>query len=238
MPPDPVGVRSFPVPAFGPTLEGSLAPDWYDRSSLRGDFMVMIGGQTEADYLRKTREDRRCEFIDGIVYMPPSVHANHQFDLFLLLWLIQGYHARRPIGVIQGGPTMLRLRDDCWLEPDLFVLPSGTEVQIRAEGFARPPVLLAVEVLSPSTRSHDLEIKSALFREANVAEFWFIDRRDRLVIVERWANGGYITERVESGPVVSRSLAGFWFDSGWLWAEPGPNPFDCLDQILAGPPTP
>lgn len=238
MPPDPVGAR----PGLSPTLEldqlpaGAESPvDFYDRSSLRGDFMVMIDGQTEADFWLRA-PDTRCEFIDGIVYMPPSGHANHQFDFQSLLWLISVYHAHHPVGVIQSGPTILKLRDDCLLEPDLFVLPLGTEAQIRADGYVRTPVLLAVEILSPSTRSHDLVVKSALYRAANVAEIWFVDRRDRVVIVERWDGATYRTERFESGPVVSRALLGFWFDVSWLWAEPEPNRLACLNQILAGPP--
>ena len=122
------------------------------------------------------------------------------------------------------------------LEPDLFVLPVGTKAQIREDGFGRPPALLVVEVLSPSNRSHDLETKSALYREANVAEIWFVDRRDQVLIAERREAEGYATNRFKTGPVVSRALPGFWFNADWLWAEPEPNLLDCLDLILAGPP--
>ena len=40
--------------------------DRYDRSSLVGDFMVMIDDQTEEEYLRRCPEGRFCEFIDGV----------------------------------------------------------------------------------------------------------------------------------------------------------------------------
>ena len=63
--------------------------EWYDRSSLVGDFMVMIAGQTEEDYLRRAPENRTCEFIDGIVYMPSPAEAWHQFDIQLLLVLLE-----------------------------------------------------------------------------------------------------------------------------------------------------
>lgn len=240
MPPDPAGVRPG-APALAEPDESSIpvddsSPDWYDRSSLPGDFMVMIADQTEAEYLRRAPQKPRCEFIDGIVYMPPSVHPDHQFDFQFLRCLISFWHAHRPLGVIQSGPTILKLRDDCLLEPDLFVLPEGARPQLREDRFGRPPVLLVVEFLSPSTRSHDLLVKSALYREANVDEVWFIDRRDRVVIVERREGDQYVTERFETGPVTSRSLSGFWFDASWLWAEPEPNLRLCLDQILAGPP--
>ena len=96
--------------------------------------------------------------------------------------------------------------------------------------------MLVVEVLSPSFRDHDQKTKAALYREAQAEEIWFVDRPGRVVIVERREGDHYQTDRINAGPIVSRSLPGFWFDAGWLWAEPEPNLLDCLDQILAGPP--
>src|SRR5947209_3227074 len=53
----------------GPDVDPDPSKGWYDRSSLKGDFMVMIADQTEEDYLRRCPEDRFCEFIDGVVYL-------------------------------------------------------------------------------------------------------------------------------------------------------------------------
>ena len=239
MPPNSVGIRPGSSTLVGPQVESvrheEFASDWYDRSSLDGDFMVMIAGQTEADWLRRA-PDTFCEFIDGIVYMPPRVRYEHRDDVHFLLFLIQYYHLHRPIGCIATGPVALKLRKDCWLEPDLFLVPEGAREQIRDEGFGRPPVLLVVEVLSPSKRAYDLETKAKLYREAPVEEIWFVDRPNRVLIVERREAGGDTTERVEAGPVLSRSLPGFWFDAAWLWTEPTPNLLDCAKTILAGPP--
>ena len=87
MPPDPVGSRTGLATLGelgpGPARDVDDAPDWYDRSSLAGDFMVMIAGQTEEDWLRRA-PDTFCEFIDGIVYMPPRVLPEHQEDVNFL----------------------------------------------------------------------------------------------------------------------------------------------------------
>ena len=63
--------------------------DWYDRSSLVGDFMVMIPDQTEEDYLRRCPEGQTCEYIDGIVYTPSPVDAWHQFEVQFLTILVE-----------------------------------------------------------------------------------------------------------------------------------------------------
>ena len=237
MPPEPTGIRSLKAPDAGLFEEESRErPDWYDRSSLPGDFMVMIAGQTEDDYLRNAPDRQFCEFIDGIVYMPPRDHIVHQLNVQFLVALLSYYHAQRPVGLLATGPAAIKLRDGCWLEPDLFIVPEMARAQVKFDGFARPPVLLAVEVLSPSNRDHDLVTKAALYREARVDEVWFVDRPNRGVLVDRRDGDVYLSERVEAGPVISRALPGFWFDTGWLWAEPEPNLLDCIQQVLAGPP--
>ncbi len=208
---------------------------WYDRSSLVGDFMVMIDGQTEGDFLRYAPENRTCEFIDGIVYMPSPATLEHQFDNQILFFLLEGFTGERRSGIVLTGPAAVRLRPDCLLEPDAFVLPFDCEQQMHGI-YCEPPLLIVVEVLSRSNRSHDLSRKSALYREAGVPEVYFIDDRDGVVIVERNADGATVTDRVETGPVISRALPGFWFDASWLWASPRPNLLQCLVRILAGPP--
>ncbi len=209
--------------------------DWYDRSSLVGDFMVMIAGQTEEDYLRRAPEHRTCEFIDGIVYIPSPVDAWHQREIQLLVVLLEMFGTQREVGIILTGPTAFRPRPACYLEPDVFVLPTGGESQIHG-WYSDPPALLVVEVLSPSTRSHDLKLKTRLYREAGVLEIYLVDDRDKVMIVERRTADGYLTERVESGPIRSQAILGFWFDASWLWARLRPNLMRCLEQVLAGPP--
>ena len=231
-----------PIPDDSRTAAATLEPlsatdaptDWYDRSSLPGDFLVMIAGQTEEDYFRRAPDGQFCEFIDGIVYMPPRVHYVHQRDVQFLVFLVMSYHARRPIGCLATGPAALKLRDGCWVEPDLFLVPADQKGTLEVEGYGTPPVLLVVEVLSPSNRDHDLITKSALYREAQVDEVWFIDRPYHEVIVDRREGDTYTSERIKAGPVVARSLAGFWFDVAWLWREP--DVLECINTILAGPP--
>ncbi len=233
MAPDPQGTTKAESPEFGGN--GFLAADLYDRSSLRGDFLVMIADQTVEEFLRRSPKYPFCEFIDGTVYMHAAVTHEHQFDVQLLIILVGMFNSVREVGILLSGPALLRLRDDCYLEPDVFVLPLGTKHQ-ENDLTPDPPALLVVEVLSPGTRSYDLSQKLALYREANAAEVWFIDGRDKVVIVDREAGDGRESLRVESGPIRSTGLPGFWFDVDWLWADPRPNLMACLNQILAGSP--
>ena len=209
--------------------------DWYDRSSLRGDFMVMIDDQTEEEYFRRCPEGQFCEFIDGIVYMPSPVSLQHQFDAQFLMFLLAGFNAKRKLGHVLTGPAAVRLREGCNVEPDIFVVPF--DPRRTFDGYiCDPPILLVVEVLSKSDRSYDLKMKAAHYQEAGVEEIWFVDRRGQALIVHRRSGDGYETLKVEAGPFFSQSLPGFWFDVDWLWAKPEPDVLECLTAILAGPP--
>jgi Uma2 family endonuclease len=208
--------------------------DCYDRSSLVGDFLVMIADQTEEEYFRRAPENKICEYIDGTVYMPSPAELWHQFDIQLLVFLLEGFTADRQLGHVLTGPAALKIRDGCYLEPDLCVIPY--EANSEFQGFFRlPPVLLVVEVLSKSTRSHDLNRKAELYREAGVLEIWFLDLREQLLIVHRLTADGYEVEQLAAGVYRSRAVPGFWLDVSWLWARPRPNVMACLRAILAGP---
>ena len=208
---------------------------WYDRSSLDGDYMVMIPDQTLEDYLRRAPENKICEYIDGIVYMPSPASLRHQFDVILLSFLLRGFTTTWLVGRLLAAPACLRVSEGRLLEPDLFVVPADHIGDTKTH-YVDPPVLLVIEVLSRSTRSLDLTRKIELYRQVEVAEIWFVDDREEALIVHRLTDRGYEVERVESGILRCRSIPGFWIDVAWLWADPEPNVIVCLEAILAGPP--
>jgi Uma2 family endonuclease len=93
---------------------------------------------------------------------------------------------------------------------------------------------LVVEVLSPSNRRYDFRDKRLIYREAGVGEVWFIDPELRQIIGDRRQGGSYTEEIVTAGRVSSTILQGFWVNASWLWAQPLPNRFACLEEILRG----
>ncbi len=60
------------------------------------------------------------------------------------------------------------------VQPDVFVVPLVDGRRPRSFGEAKR-LLLAAEVLSPSTARQDRVEKRALYREESVAEFWIVD---------------------------------------------------------------
>jgi Uma2 family endonuclease len=202
----------------------------YDRSSFEGDFLVAIPGQTAEDFEEYAPESQFCEYFDGVIYMPTPVTDRHQDWTIFLCDLVNGFRLARGLGQVLTGPAVLRLTPEHKPEPDLFARPVGGAVE------GGPKAVFVVEVLSPSNRAYDLHHKAAIYQSAGIPEIWYVDGEGPSVIVDRREEGGYRREAYSEGVAHSTGLPGFWIDAGWLWPDPLPNPRECLELILAGPP--
>ena len=167
-----------------PHVEPVPPESWYDRSSITADAMVTIEGQNEHDFFQYAPENRYCEFMDGIIYMPSPVSLRHQFLVGFWYTLLAGFGEERGTGPVVMGPAVLRVAPNRDLEPDVFVAPIG-EQALPPAGLAFGAAVLVVEVLSPGNRSHDLNRKAAIYRESRISEIVFVDDRDKVLIVDR-----------------------------------------------------
>ena len=130
----------------GPTEDTEVRPESiYDRSSLNGDYMVMIAGQTAEDFEKYAPEMQYCEYFDGIVYMPSPVVDRHQEQIGFLFHLLDGFRCERGCGQILMGPAVLRLTPEWKPEPDIFV---------RTPANAPPPQPLALLVVEFHSEFH------------------------------------------------------------------------------------
>lgn len=124
---------------------------------------------TRADLEAMPDDGHRYELIDGSLIVTPAPGSAHQLvlgELYLLL------RATCPpdLHVILA-PFAVALADDTELQPDLVV---ARKVDVTAHDLPTAP-LLAVEILSPSTRRLDLTLKRDRLEAAGCAAYWCID---------------------------------------------------------------
>ena len=74
------------------------------------------------------------------------------------------------------------------LQPDLLV---ARRADVGAEPISAP-LLLAVEVLSPSTRSVDLLLKRGVYAESGVAGYWVVDPLEPSIQAWTLADGEWV----------------------------------------------
>lgn len=86
------------------------------------------------------------------------------------------------VGVASTSPFDVELEPEFLSQPDVFVLPMSEARRVARQMPARE-LLLAAEVLSPSSGRIDRIVKKPKYRQ-HVPEYWIVDLDARLL--ERW----------------------------------------------------
>ena len=134
--------------------------------------MAAVEMLTREDLDRMPDDGNRYELIEGEIVVSPSPRSRHQVVLARLFRLLDD--ACQPGLMVLFAPLDVQLEEHSVVEPDLIVFD---ETALGQRGLDTPP-LLAVEILSPSTRSLDLVRKKRLFERTGVASYWVIDPGD------------------------------------------------------------
>lgn len=154
------------------------------------------------DEVRALPDDgRRYEVIRGELLVTPAPSFQHQEAVLQIVLVLRDYAERTAVGYALMSPADIEPEEGALVQPDVFVgrLPEGRRPR-GWEDFAR--LLLAVEILSPSTARADRTVKRLLFQRTGVPEYWIADLDARLV--ERWRPGDerpeVLTERLRWQP--------------------------------------
>lgn len=129
-------------------------------------------------------DERRVELIDGVFYdmaAPSYLHQIILIHLSHLFWECALQHDM-PCEVFIAPCDVCLDRDNfTMVQPDLMVICSPQDYlhMKRLEGAPD----LAVEILSPSTRSRDMILKLYKYEKAGVREYWTVDPEHRTVTV-------------------------------------------------------
>jgi Uma2 family endonuclease len=137
-----------------------------------------------ADMLRALPDDgKRYEIIDGELFVTPAPSWDHQGAVARLHLRLASYVESQRSGRVIFAPADVEFADDTVVEPDLFVVPLVEGREPRKWSEVRR-LLLAVEVLSPTTARADRVRKRDVYARHQVPEYWIVDLDARLI--ERW----------------------------------------------------
>ncbi len=126
-------------------------------------------------------DERRVELIDGFIYDMAAPTPVHQIILLQLHLQLAACAESHPECEVFVAPCDVRLDNDDWtmVQPDVFVICHDDQItKKRIEGAPS----LVIEILSPSSRAHDMFRKLNKYRFAGVKEYWIVDP-DRLKII-------------------------------------------------------
>ncbi|QXQ15630.1 Uma2 family endonuclease [Skermania piniformis] len=143
------------------------------------------GPLTTADLGGMPGDGRRYELVDGVLIVSPAPGRRHQRVVYRLYGVLDAVCPA--VYEVVGAPFAVRVGDDVELQPDLLVARAA---DLTSTDLPAPP-LLAVEVLSPSTRLIDLNTKRAAYARMGVANYWVIDPDEPRLVVFELAGSDY-----------------------------------------------
>lgn len=151
------------------------------------------GPWTVADRDDLPDDGKRYEVIDGVLFVNAAPRPAHQGIVLSLAIALRS--AAPPHLKVHVAPLDVVLASDTVVEPDVLVAPAEAFSDLNLPA----PPLLAVEVLSPSTRRVDLEVKRERYERAGIASYWVIDTGTLEMTVHELQNDRYVVT-AEVGP--------------------------------------
>ena len=129
------------------------------------------------------KDEKRRELIDGKFYVMEAPSVKHQViigELYILFRECARLHDKKCRVLLSPCDVQLDADRYTMVQPDLLVVCDEEKIRTRV-CMGAPD--LAVEIMSPSSRSRDSVLKLNKYTKAGVREFWLVDPENRTVIV-------------------------------------------------------
>ena len=135
---------------------------------------------TVADVHALPEDGKRYEVIDGELFVTPAPPLRHQDAAARLYLILAEYLKRERVGHPFIAPADIIFSNKRGVQPDVFVTPLiGGRRPEHFDDVKR--LLLAAEILSPSTARADRVAKRTLYRSERVPTYWIVDLDARAV---------------------------------------------------------
>ena len=156
---------------------------------------------TWQDVQQMPDDGNRYEAIEGDLYMTPAPSPRHQILLLRLYDALAAVLRERHGGVLLVAPVGVEFPSTGeGVQPDLLFVSDERRRIIRDTSVRGAPDLV-VEILSPSTASHDRGPKRRLYERQGVREYWIVDPDENAVDVWRFGDQAMRERFTDSLPV-------------------------------------
>jgi Uma2 family endonuclease len=173
---------------------------------------------TWEEFLQLDEDDPR-ELIDGVLLEVEVPNYRHERVVGRLVYRLTGWSDARQAGEVLPSGFKVRIDRSRGVMPDVQFFRRDTPTQPRGEGLFRGHPDLAVEVVSPSSRSYDRALKLSYYAAIGVPEYWLVDPEERTVERLLLEDGAYRLADSLAGDAVFRpatfdgleiALSEFW----------------------------
>jgi Uma2 family endonuclease len=163
-------------------------------AALYEDLPVRPDGFTIDDLEQLPDDGRRYELVDGVLIVSPAPRWEHQAGVALLAPVL-GRAFPKEVLVFPASPDVREGRSTS-LQPDISVI--RVKDLVPGHPYLGRPVL-AIEVLSPSTRMVDWGLKRAVYARLGIGHYWIVDVDKPSVTALALVDGRYVEAAVAVG---------------------------------------
>ena len=135
---------------------------------------------TYEQYVLFPNDGNRHEIIDGRHYMNASPSTRHQAVSRYLQYYLFEQIELKGLGDVIDAPLDVQLSPTDVVQPDLVVVLKHNRIITPSKIMGTPD--LVIEILSPSTRQTDMNLKKRLYEQFLVPEYWIVDPEDQTIL--------------------------------------------------------
>lgn len=157
-------------------------------------------------------DGRRYEIISGQIVVSESPGWEHQVVSGHVLRLTDGWVERHDLGEVVPGPVAIVLDEANVVLPDIVYAATANLANIGEGRYHGAPDLI-VEVISPTSRTHDAVTKMFRYASCGVPEYWLVDPTTRTIQILSLVDGIYVPPKADDqGHFASVVLPGLTVD--------------------------
>jgi len=143
-------------------------------------------------YVLFPNDGNRHEIIDGRHYMNAAPNPRHQAVSRHIQFQLYEQIELKGHGEVINAPIDLQFSDCDVVQPDIVIVLKANRIITPTKIKGVPD--LVIEILSPSNRDHDRELKRQLYEQSQVPEYWIVDPDEQTVTRFRLTPDGTFAE--------------------------------------------
>lgn len=172
---------------------------------------------TATEFMNLPESPYPVELIDGVVIVSPTLIPRHQLIATRLTYPLIGIERAGDGGIWFSSPVDLFISQNSVFEPDAMMFGADRKPNLDQLPIVEIPDI-AVEILSPSSRSTDNIRKRAGYSDRGVAEYWIVDPQNRRIVFNiAGADGTYTAQELDSTFIPAGRYAGVELDLDWIF---------------------
>lgn len=134
---------------------------------------------TYDDYVLLPNDGKRHEIINGRHYMNVAPSPRHQAVSRHIKFQLYQQIELPGLGEVIDAPIDVQFGESDVVQPDIVVVLKENRIITTTKVKGVPD--LVIEVLSPSNRKHDQQLKRQLYEQAGVPEYWIVDPENQSI---------------------------------------------------------